>query len=399
LADIMTQLPDYFDCPAGSGTSHSDPYPGYAALRTNAPVYWSNKLQAWLVSRRADVQSMLNDPRWSSNFLNSRTAEVAQTPASPRVLLFMDGPDHLRLRRAVSHHVNALLPMIRAEVQESVSLLLEGLSNASEMEFASEFASPLATRVLAALIGIPDSDLARLASTAQKMTPLIDWTREGTALDHAQQEIVQFTPYLLDLLRYKRRHPGNDLVSLLNEDARSRTIGYSDIILITILMIAAGHLTSVHMLCNGLLAILRHAHVIDGYAAAAFTPAAILEEVLRFDAPVQATPRTALVDLELGGKMIRRGDIALALLGSANRDESIFPDPDSLDPGRKWRGTMSFGVGPHCCLGAGVARTMGEVAFAHLLAGYPNLHLAKQSLSWRPTLTQHGLAALRVRLT
>jgi cytochrome P450 len=395
----MTLLPDYFEYPFAAGASQDHPYPGYAALRTHDPVHWSERLQAWLVSRHADVLRILCDPRWSSNYLNSGVeAGLAPRSASPRVLLFMDGPEHLRLRRIVSHHVNALLPVIRAEAETSVSLLLDGFRECSDIEFASEFAAPLSTRILGTLLGVPHSDLTLVASTARKISPLIDWTRDVTALGQAQYEIAQFTPYLLNLLRHKRRRPGLDLISSLAGQARGRAIGYSDVIFVAILIMAAGHLTSVHMLSYGLLALLRQPHVIESLASAAYAPSHVVEEVLRFDAPVQATPRTALVDLDLAGTRIRRGETALALLGSANRDGSVVPNPDLVDPARQLRGTMSFGAGPHYCLGAGVARTIGEVAFGRLLTRYPRLRLAEQSLKWRPTLTQHGLTALRVRV-
>jgi cytochrome P450 len=394
----MTLLPDYFECPFAAGASQDQPYPGYAALRNHDPVHWSERLQAWLVSRHADVLHILSDPRWSSNYLNSGVdAGLAPRPAPP-LLLFMDGPEHLRLRHIVSHHVNALLPVIRAEAEISVSLLLDAFHECSDIDFASEFAAPFSTRILGTLLGVPHSDLTFVANTARKISPLIDWTRDLTTFVQAQDEIAQFLPYLRDLLRHKRCRPGVDLVSFLAGQARGREIGYSDVVFVAILMLAAGHVTSVHMLCNGLLALLRHPHVVEGLASAAYAPSHVVEEVLRFDAPVQATPRTALVDLDLAGTRIQRGETALALLGSANRDGSVVTNPDLLDPARQWRRTMSFGAGPHYCLGAGVARTIGEVALGRLLGRYPHLRLAEQSLDWRPTLTQHGLTALQVRI-
>ena len=382
----------------------ADPYPYYASLRAHDPVQWNGRLQVWVVSRHPDVVGMLRDPRWSSNYLNSLLdgddlEQLSMSRPSWRILLFMDAPEHTQLRRVVAMSFDALMIADLGAYARAVAIeLLNSFRGRDEIDLISEFATPLPLRVLARLLGVPDNDLAIITESAHELSGLVDWTPSAEALDRAGDRGAALTPYLLHLVEQKRREPGDDLVSALVQQAKQRKIRYLDVVSTAILMLAAGHVTSTHMLGNGVLALLRDRQALETCQSGRHPSLQIVDELLRFDGPVQVTPRTALADIELGGQTIRRGDMALGLLGSANRDSSVFVDPDRVDPGRRTGLAASFGSGPHFCVGASLARVTGAVALEELLGRYARLGLPQQRLQWKPTTTQRGLTALRVTL-
>jgi cytochrome P450 len=203
-------------------------------------------------------------------------------------------------------------------------------------------------------------------------------------------------PFFARVVQEKRRQPGDDLISALVHEAKQRRLRYSDIVSTAILLLAAGHVTSTHMVGNGVLGLLRTPAVLAAWKGGRYQTAQVLGELLRFDAPVQVTPRTAVADMVVGGRDNRRGQMALGLHGSANRDDRVFPDADTLDPGRRPGHALSFGAGAHFCVGALLARATGAATFATLFECRPNLRLADEPLQWMPTTTQRGLAVLNV---
>jgi cytochrome P450 len=276
--------------------------------------------------------------------------------------------------------------------------LLESFRGRDEIDLISDFAAPLSLGVLARVLGVPVSGLGLITERVHELSSLVDWSPSAQALDGVRARGSALTPYLLELVARKRREPGNDLISALVQEARQRRIRYVDVVSTAVLMLAAGHGTTTHMLGNGVLALLRDRHAFRACQSGRYGPLQVIDELLRFDGPVQVTPRTALADTKLGGRTIRRGDMALGLLGSANRDASVFVDPDRLDLGRHTGPAASFGGGPHFCVGAPLARATGAVALEELLSRYPQLGLPRQELKWKPTITQRGLLELRVAL-
>lgn len=385
-----------------SPTVRADPYPVYAGLRQHNPIHWNERVHGWVVARHADVVAMLRDPRWSSNYSNSDPAYAERHDAARQpwnVLLFMDPPEHTRLRRAAGRGFGPQsIRDLGAYADAVVTQLLDSFRGREEIDLIYEFAAPLSLKVLARLLGVPDEDVPVIARSAHALSGLIDWAPSDEPLDDVRGCVAELAPYLLSLVERKRREPGDELLSVLTRSARERKIRHLDVVATATLVLAAGHVTSTHMIGNGVLALLRDRAAFAACLSGRYTSLQIIDELLRFDAPVQATPRTALAEMELGGRTIRRGDLALALLGSANRDGSVFAEPDSIDFGRRGGPPVSFGVGPHYCIGAELGRTTGSVALKHLLRRHPRLRLPEQELSWRPTITQHGLTALRVGL-
>lgn len=385
-----------------SPSMQADPYPCYASLRQHNPIHWNERVQAWVVARHADILGLLRDPRWSSNYFNTDPAigqkqAVGQQPW--HVLLFMDAPEHTRLRRVVTKGFSPQrIESLGVYASGVVTQLLDSFQSRDEIDLISEFAAPLSLKVLARLLGVPDNDVPIIAQSAHALSSIIDWAPSAQPLTDVQECVSEFTPYLLHLVEQKRREPGDDLMSVLIQRAKERKIRYLDVVSTAILILAAGHVTSTHMLGNGVLALLRARPALKACQSGRYSSLRIVDELLRFDGPVQATPRTALADMEFGGHAIRRGDLALALLGSANRDSAVFVEPDKIDPGRRSGFAVSFGGGPHFCIGAELGRTTGAIALENLLRRYPRLQLPAQDLSWNPTITQHGLTALRIAL-
>ncbi len=385
----------------------ADPYPYYASLRAEAPVLWHERLHVWVLSRHADVLGLLRDARWSSNYLNTvPDADAGATPgatpgAKPRqpwqVLLFMDSSEHSQLRRVITRMLDERLIASLAAHARTVAIdLLDRVRDQDRFDLINDFSAPLSLRVLTRLLGVADEDLPLIAEKAGELSRLLDWSPSPTPLSRAADAGTSLIPFFLRVVEHKRRHPGDDLISALVDEARQRKLRYSDIVSTAILLLAAGHVTSTHMVGNGALALLRTPPLLDAWKAGRYQTAQVLEELLRFDPPVQTTPRTALTDMVVGGQEICRGQMALGLHGSANRDSSVFADADTLDPGRRAGRSLSFGAGPHFCIGAALARATGAMTFDTLIERCPNLHLVDEPLRWMPTVTQRGLVTLSV---
>jgi cytochrome P450 len=279
---------------------------------------------------------MLRDPRWSSNFNQVLDPASVEKPdvfqRSGWVMLFMDAPEHAHLRRMVAKQFDPQkIANLATYARAVVSQLLDAFEGHDEIDLISEFAEPLSLRVLTRLLGVPDKDVAIVAENAHELSRLVDWAPSVTPLENMRDCGAALIPYLWNLVAQKRRESGDDLVSALVQQVKERKIHYLDVVSTAILMLAAGHVTSTHMLGNGVLALLQDRHSLEACKSGRYKTVRIVDELVRFDGPVQASPRTALTDMELGGQAIRRGEKGLALLGSANRDGSVFADPDKIN--------------------------------------------------------------------
>jgi hypothetical protein len=402
----MADLPPPQYVPSDPSTRR-DPYPVYAALRERAPVSWSESLGAWVIARHADVSHMLRDPNWSSNYFNTvldedERSRMESDQGQGSILLFMDGTRHAKMRRAMARSVDTSMTARLAEYATACTaeLVLELAETRTDdhVDLIERYAVRLPLRMLARLIGIPDADVPALAADAVGLANMVDWNPSPDAIDSASIVANALQPYFFELMKQKRRRPANDLMSRLVGEAVERNIRYPDIVSICLLIVAAGQMTSTHMIGNGALALLRDERARRSFLTRTANTREVVEELLRFDNPVQLTPRAALCDIECGGVRIRRGDLALGLIGSANRDPEVFPSPDTLDFARRKSESLSLGAGPHYCFGMQIAKIMGTAAFETLFFAFPEMRLFSETLEWRPTLTQRGLSSLPVRL-
>jgi cytochrome P450 len=380
----------------------ADPYPGYARLRAEAPAHrvrLPDGSTVWLVTRHTDVRALLADPRLSVDKRNASPGGwkgFSLPPALDANLGNLDPPDHARLRRLVSpafsaRRMEALRPAVRAVADG----LLDAMAPAGAADLMTAYAGPLPVAVISDLLGVPAVDRGSFR----------DWT---TALFAPETDdpaplraaVAQMLAFLVALIRAKRDAPADDLLSVLvgARDEHDR-LTEDELVSMAFLILVAGYETSVHLIGNGVAALLRRpAQLAAVRADPGLLPAAV-EEVLRFDGPAAAAIRRfPLVELEVGGVRIPAGDTVLLSVASAGRDPGRYPDPDTFDPARRDSPHLGFGHGIHFCLGAPLARLEGEVAIGALLGRFPDLALGVPAadLRWRPSFRVRGLRALPV---
>jgi cytochrome P450 len=388
----------------------ADPYPVYRALRERAPV-WRSPLGFWVLSRHADVASVLRDPRFGRDFEGKlsnprRRAELLEEPAYRSLGLSMlarDPPDHTRLRGLVAKAFTARrVEAMRAPIEACVDRLLDRRVADGRMDLISEFARILPVTVICDLLGIPETDRARFLSGYQVSGRLLDPTPlSPTELAQANANTLYNRRYFEDLFVRRSRAPGDDLISALlgvRDEANGR-LSHDELAANVALLFGAGHETTAHLIGNGLLALHRQSAQWARLTERPALAAAAVEEVLRFDSSVQLTSRKAFETVTLPqGTEIARGESVLCLLGAANRDPDVYCDPDTLDITRTGPRALSFGGGIHHCLGAQLARIEAEIAFRRLAERLPGLTLIDlEHPAWLPRITLRGLARLDAR--
>jgi cytochrome P450 len=387
-------------------------YETFARMRTDDPVFCQpgidGETMIWFVTRHEDVVAvLLDDERFVRDPALALTPEQLEWASSrmPESFQFIeqhmlnkDGEDHRRLRRLVTKAFTPrMVEQLRPRIQQIADELIDAVEARGEMELVEEFAFPLPITVIAELLGIPAADRDRFRAWSNAIvTPALG----PEALAEFGERITDFVAYLHDLFERRRAQPGDDLVSaLLQVRDGGDALSEQELFSMVILLIVAGHETTVSLLGNAVLALLEHP---EQCALLERDPALIgnaIEELVRYDGPVErALNRWAAEDVELGGHTIRRGDDVIVILGSADRDPERFSEPDSLDLARADTKHVGFGRGSHYCLGAPLARLEAEVALTTLLRRLPGLRLAVSAaeLAWRPVPLFRSLARLPV---
>jgi cytochrome P450 len=384
----------------------ADPHPALAALRESGPAHQVDirlGVPVWMVARYDDVLAALSDPRLSNDPHHAAAlSEVLRGDLLSRSMIGTDPPGHTRLRRLVSKAFTARrVEGLRPRVQEITDALLDRITPRGAAELIGEFALPLPVTVIGELLGVPEVDRDRFRSWTDEMLDRPFDPRSDMARVTAARERMH--GYLADLVAAKRAHPADDLLTDLVEatDEGERLDGQELLAMIFLLLIA-GYVTTVSLIGNGTLALLRHPDQLDRLRADPSLVPEAVEELLRFDGPVNpGLTRYALEDLEIGGVRIPRGDIVLLAIAAADRDPDRFTAPDRLDVGDADPGHLAFGHGVHYCLGAPLARLEGQVAFATLLERLPDLALAtrEDQLRWTGGGVLRGLRELPVTFT
>jgi cytochrome P450 len=382
----------------------ANPYPFYARLRAEEPVCRLSAVfvKAWLVTRYDDAVMVLKDPRISKD-VSSKLRYVPRfaAPLSDN-MLSRDPPDHTRLRALVS---KAFTPrrteQIRSRVQEVCDELLAAVRPGAPFDLVRDYALPIPLTVISEMLGIPERDRHRFHTL----------TRGSLAIGAPTglTDVPLALPYVWLLMRYFRRlfaerraRPGDDLLTALvqAEDAGDR-LTEDELMGMSILLLFAGYETTVNLIASGALAFLEHPAQRALFVARASLAESAVEELLRYTSPVEMTPpRVAREDVTIGSVTIRSGELLSVVVGSANRDESQFRDPDTFDITRDPNRHLSLGQGIHFCLGAPLARMEGQIALTTLFHRFPGLRLTRPagSLRWRKLLPLRGLEALPVAL-
>jgi len=377
---------------------HANPYPFYHRLRATDPVH-RTPMGLWVLTRYDDVVSVLKDPRFGREEFAQTLANVYGEGA--RSMLFRDPPDHTRLRGLVSQAFTPrMIERMRSHIQEIVDRLLDRVQNANRMDVIADLAYPLPVTVICEMLGVPtdahsgirqwSADLARSVDAIGMPTDEEVVTR-GRA---AQQAMLD---YFRDLISERRQTPRDDLLSLLiAAEEQGDRLSEGELLITCILLFVAGHETTVNLIGNGLLALLNHPDELAKLRGDLRLLPGAVEELLRYDSPVQRTGRITNTDVELDGRKIAKGSLVVTAIGAANRDPAHFPDPDRLDITRRDNRHIAFGFGIHFCLGAPLARLEGQIAIGTLLRRMPGLGLATSTLEWRESSTLRGLKNLPV---
>jgi cytochrome P450 len=307
-----------------------------------------------------------------------------------------DPPDHTRLRSLISiAFTPRLVEQWRPRIQAIIDELLDQVQAKGEMELIEDFAFPLPATVLIELFGIPDEDKPRFRKLSNAV---LEAAGNLAARMGANTVIDEFEVYLHQLINDKREHLSDDLLSkLIQSEAEGKKLSAKELVSTIFLFLGAGHETTTNLISNAMLALMLHPDQMEKLKQDPSLIKTAIEEFLRYQGPLMtATPRWALEDVELGGKLIQRGDEVAVVLASANRDPEMFRDPDMLDIMRQENRHLAFGKGIHFCLGAPLARLEGQLAINTLLRRMPNLRLNAdpQTLTWRPGLFVMGLYKL-----
>lgn len=384
-----------------------NPYPRYTELR-ESPALHATADGLLVLTRHADVAAALRDPRLSSNprhapeMLGARGIAGLDmlTNGTIQLMLIADAPDHTRLRRLAN---KAFTPRavegLRPRVTELVDGLLDAASGSAEIDFMTSVAEPLPVMVICELLGVPADDWDQFKPWSSAIGRVLDADADEQTMEQAIPAVIGFVGYFSALIEERRADPRQDLLSaLIAAEAEGDSLQQPELFAMIILLFIAGHETTTNLLGNGTLALLRHAEQLAVLKADPTLAAAATEELLRYDAPVQITARTATESVDLNGLQLDKGDRVICGLAAANRDPRLVDDPDELRIQRRASAHVSFGSGMHFCLGAPLARVEGQVVFERLTQRFPDLSLASDDPPYRDHFVLRGLSELRLRL-
>ncbi len=386
-----------------------DPYPVYRRL-LKTPVIWDDARAMWLVSGHAEVLAALTSPHTSVATAGARIRPALGVraahfePLMAAISHFMtrtDPPDHTRLRNLVQQaFTNRAVEALQETVRELVATLLDGVAASTEFDVMSGLAAPLPITVITRMLGMPETDQARLKAWSDDLASVADNDPREAVLERAQQSLAAMRDHVLSAVAKRAHRPGPDLLSALitAEEAGDRLAPDELFGMVQVLLIA-GQETTTNLIGNALHALLEHPEALERLAAEPALMASAVEECARWDTPVQSRTRVATADLELGSQAVSAGQTLFLLLGAANRDPRAFANPDRFDIARTHNHHMAFGHGIHYCLGASLARQEARVALEGLLARWPALALAPGARPRRrPNFGLRGFTELRVTL-
>ncbi len=382
----------------------ADPYPTYHRLRVEDPVHHS-PLGFWVLTRYPDVMAMLRDPRLVKEpiaaFVAARFGMAAPPPGLGLSMLDRDPPDHTRLRGLVSKAFTPkALESLRPGIQKIVDELVADAAGKGQMDLIEEFAYPLPVRVICEMLGVPVKDHERFKAWGLDIARGLDAIMLPPDSEVGRRSIAgrrALADYFRELIAARRAAPRDDMLSaLIAAEEAGDKLNEEELLATCILLLVAGHETTVNLIGNGTLALLRHPDQLQKLRENPGLIVTAVEELLRFDGPVQRTARIPSEDLTIGGRTIPKGELVMPFLGAADRDPAQFPDPDRLDITRADNRHIAFGMGIHFCLGAPLARMEGQIAINTLLARLPKLALATDRPQFRQSLTLRGLQALPV---
>jgi cytochrome P450 len=385
----------------------ANPYATFAKMRAEAPVLWSDKGKYWLVSRYDDVNAVLRDLHYEKGFNRWKTFDpilklfphlAEQLNFRGKSMLNQNPPDHTRLRSLVNKAFTpAMVNDMRQHIQEIADGLLDAVADKGQMDLIADFAFVLPVTVIAEMLGIPPADRDKFKDWSHGLTEALEPSAAAPKLLHAAQCNKELTAYLKPLVEERRKSPKDDLISaLVQAEEEGSKLSELELMANLVLLLVAGHETTVNLIGNSMLALMRHQDQFNMLKAQPDLMDSAIDEFLRFDSPVQMIRRNAGSALQLGGQQIAEDDTVILLPGSANHDPAQFESPETLDITRKNNKYLSFGSGIHHCLGSSLARAEGKIALTTLMQRLPNIKLRSNDLEYRLPFALRGVKALPV---
>ena len=389
----------------------TNPYPVYRRLRTEDPVHWRETWNCWIISRYDDALAGLRQDGRRFSVVGQFGSHLNALPEAVRPrflplrqhfsigLLHSDPPAHTRLRSLIGQ---AFTPRVvegmRERIEATVNRLLDAVQDAGRMDVIRDFAFPLPSIVTAEVVGMPPEDRHQFKAWSDDIAAFSASNRLTVEVaERAQRSLLAVRAYLLEIAAQRRERPRDDLISrLVSAEAGAERPSEGELLSTCVTFLVGGHETTTALIGSGLLALFQHP---DQMQRLRDEPAAVksaIEEFLRFESPNQRINRLAKEDFEIEGRRIERGQRVMFLLGAANRDPDQFPDPDRLDVCREPNRHLAFGIGPHFCIGASLARLEATVAFTTLLRRFPDLRLAGERPEWLPSYQLRLLKSLPV---
>lgn len=416
----------------------ANPYPFYEQLRNQDPIHWDEELEFWVLTHYSDIDALYTDERFSraQGLMRGfqRLSEAERQIAEPvyhsfsKTVFYADPPYHTHLRGLMNHAFTPRrVERLRPYIQKIVNELLDTAQTQAEMDVIHDLAYPLPVMVIAELLGLPAGDRARFKKWSDDLFAILGTVRHKPSdlLERAAQSLDEMTNYVRDLSRKRRESPQDDLLTallsvtedealtcphpqgssslhatgeLIREQEASSSLAEDELVANINILLSTGHETTTNLIGNGLLALLQHREQLEKLQTKPALLAPAIEEMLRYDNPVQITYRSALEDANIKGKLIRKGDLVNTILGSANRDAERFTDPNRFDITRSEGRHLSFGIGIHFCIGAPLVRLEAEIVFETILRQFPRISLATEAFEWQEHPIFRGLKSLPVTL-
>ena len=390
----------------------ADPFPVFQRMRDEEPAHWSPQLKAWVLTRYDDVKRVcLDTERMSSDRLRPffgtlPSAEAARMAELIRILtlwmVFRDPPMHTRLRRLASRVFNVRsMHALRPNVEAITAWLLDRIGDKKEFDFIAEFAGPLPALVIMDMLGVPRDQLARLKHLSDEMALFIGSAR-ATPDKYARAEAGthEMADIFRSLIKERRASRRADLLSeLVHVEEEGDRLSEDELVAMCVLLLFAGHETTTHHITNGLAALLRFPGELEKLRKNPSLAPAAVEELLRYDGPIGAQVRIVQEPQAFHGREFKTGDRVFLMMNAANRDERAYPNPDRVDLDRSGPAHLTFGFGPHICLGFPLARLEGQVALPAVLGRWKRIEALPGPIEWMDSMVLRGMNAFPIRVS
>ena len=392
----------------------ANPYPIFDQMRSNDPIYWSAENSYWILTRYSDIASLIQNENLSSNRIGAHAGRMPDEAkkhfrpfftAVSSWMLMIDPPDHTRLRGLVN---KAFTPRVvenmRALVQRLVDDMLAAVKKQGRMDIMIDLANPLPATVIAELLGVPATDQRKFKTWSDDIALALSGIDTAGTKDElfalyelAQKSFLALSDYFMERVVELRRNPQENLLSALAQaEEQGDRLTEDELFANCVLLMIAGHETTTNLIGNGILALLQNPSQREALSSNPDLIVSAVEELLRYDSPVQKMGRIALAEIHVAGKQIKKGELVCFSFAAANRDPEQFESPAQLDITRKPNRHLAFGHGLHYCVGAALARLEGQIAVNSVLRYLPKIQLAHDKLEWYRNFTLRGLKSLPV---